>query len=327
MLSALVEDLQRVDGCEVWTMLDQHCPAPLGHVCHRLHGKPVETNEQFQELAHRTDATLIIAPETGGVLAQLGRAVLGCGGRLLGCTPAFVDLTADKKALGELWRLNGVPTPALIEPADYPGFPVVLKPRDGAGSEATFLIRDQQSWQRCWHEEVPRFSDPETLATGGPDYNRYIVQPFVHGHPASVSFLMGPGAMVPLVPATQELSKDGRLRYLGGRLPLAPDLAQRALRLAERALRVAAGATPQAVGYVGVDLILGADETGDRAIEINPRLTTSYLGLRRHFQGSLAQELLNVFSGRASGEMRWQAGSESWSVPLSPMPGAACKLV
>ena len=47
-------------------------------------------------------------------------------------------------------------------------------------------------------------------------------------------------------------------------------------------------------GFVGVDLILGADAEGreDLAIEINPRLTTSYVGLRALLHGNLAGLML-----------------------------------
>jgi predicted ATP-grasp superfamily ATP-dependent carboligase len=34
------------------------------------------------------------------------------------------------------------------------------------------------------------------------------------------------------------------------------------------------------LGYLGVDLVLGPNASTDKVIEINPRLTTSYVGLR-----------------------------------------------
>ena len=56
-----------------------------------------------------------------------------------------------------------------------------------------------------------------------------------------------------------------------------------------------------AVGYLGVDLVLGADAagSGDRVIEINPRLTTSYVGLRESLDGNLAAAMLAVAQGEA----------------------------
>jgi predicted ATP-grasp superfamily ATP-dependent carboligase len=51
---------------------------------------------------------------------------------------------------------------------------------------------------------------------------------------------------------------------------------------------------PTPLGYLGVDLVLGDDPSGadDRVIEINPRLTTSYVGLRAAALCNLAEAML-----------------------------------
>ena len=50
---------------------------------------------------------------------------------------------------------------------------------------------------------------------------------------------------------------------------------------------------PGLSGYVGVDVVLGNDGR-DWAIEINPRLTTSYVGLRALAGFNLAEAMLAV---------------------------------
>ena len=109
--------------------------------------------------------------------------------------------------------------------------------------------------------------------------DQLIVQPFVPGRPVSVAFLAGTESLVALPAAEQCLSPDGRIAYLGGRLPLDANLQDRAHRLAELAVR----AVPGLAGYFGVDLgtCASADGRDDEIIEINPRLTTSYVGLRK----------------------------------------------
>src|SRR6185295_10816789 len=103
------------------------------------------------------------------------------------------------------------------------------------------------------------------------------LQECVAGTAASIAFLCGPAGNMPLVPVLQLLSDDGRYKYLGGELPIAPHLAQRAVTLGRRAV----DCVPGLLGYIGVDLVLGdaGDGSRDFAIEINPRLTTSYVGL------------------------------------------------
>src|SRR5262249_15605905 len=134
----------------------------------------------------------------------------------------------------------------------------------------------------------------------------FVLQPFAPGRPASVAFLLGPGQEVALPPASQHLSDEGRFRYEGGTLPLPPELAGRAVRLGLRAVR----AVPELRGYVGVVLVRGeaADGSGDRVIEITPRLTTSYLGLRALARTNLAGALLRAVRGEPVGPLAWHPG-------------------
>jgi hypothetical protein len=180
------------------------------------------------------------------------------------------------------------------EPTECDGFPVVWKPNDGCGSTATFLIRDRF--------ELASAKASLAAECGGP----MILQQFVPGRAASVALLIGAAGIFPLVPCFQHLSDDGRFRYLGGRLPIPPALAERAVRLAMRAVE----AVPRLRGYVGVDLVLGdaADGSEDYAIEINPRLTTSYVGLRELADFNIAEALLNVAGGRRPGKLKWKPG-------------------
>ena len=125
----------------------------------------------------------------------------------------------------------------------------------------------------------------------------------LNGLAASVALLIGPGECIALLAVAQHLSNDGRFHYLGGCLPLAPDLDERARRLAGRAVHAVEGLA----GYVGVDLVLGAASDGseDVAIEINPRLTTSYIGLRRLAQTNLADAMLRIADADAP-LIRWR---------------------
>jgi predicted ATP-grasp superfamily ATP-dependent carboligase len=54
------------------------------------------------------------------------------------------------------------------------------------------------------------------------------------------------------------------------------------------------------VGFVGVDLVLGREPDGseDVVIEVNPRLTTSYVGLRAATRANLASAMWDAAEGR-----------------------------
>jgi predicted ATP-grasp superfamily ATP-dependent carboligase len=306
MLAALAADFAAIAELDVHTLLLPTLPAIAGVRCER-HGGEDEEGE-FARLVERTDAALVIAPEFDGWLERRSRQVLARGRRLFGCSADAIALTGDKLALARHWKNRGVPTPETIEgvgqaflparldvaPGRQECLPHVLKPRHGAGSVATKLITDPAEWQPAWHEaqaEMP---------------GSFIVQPFCPGRAASVALLIGSNHTVALEPAEQLLSHDGRFHYLGGRFPLAKEEADRARHLARRAVEGIAGLA----GYVGVDLILGraADGSEDRAIEINPRPTTSYIGLRRRASVNLATVWLDLLKGASPPQIEWMSG-------------------
>jgi predicted ATP-grasp superfamily ATP-dependent carboligase len=286
MRDAVAADFARLPGVEVV----------------RLDSAAEEDNEELIGLhAGRCDWTVLIAPELGGELERCCWSVWKSGGRLLGPGPEAVRLTSDKLALAEHWRTHGVPTPATTdrEPTPCEHFPVVWKPRDGAGSTATFLLRDALDVARAKaHLAADGHSGP------------MILQEFVPGRAASVAFLCGPHGNVPLPPAFQVLSDDGRFKYLGGELPVPEDASGRVVAVAARALTC----VPDLLGYVGVDVVLGdaADGSRDVAVEINPRLTTSYVGLRAHAGFNLAGAMLAVASGDPFPPPVWRPGRVRW---------------
>lgn len=285
MAQALAEDFVRA-GASVELLWDRRLPpSPAG--CQVV---PIATAEQRDAaLAERTatvDWTLVVAPELGGTLLSVGDLIDQCGGRRLGPSREFVAVASDKHRTALALEAAGLPVPAgrLLEagqrlPRDFQ-YPAVCKPCDGAGSyEVRFIPRAGGA-----EGPQPRAGVPRRL-------ERYCA-----GLPASVAVLCGPGAFVPLAPCRQRLLSDGSFAYQGGEWPLAPALVERAQHLAVEAV----SAIPGALGYVGVDVVLGADAQGrgDVIIEINPRVTTSYVGLRAAYDGNLAQAMCDVAAGR-----------------------------
>jgi predicted ATP-grasp superfamily ATP-dependent carboligase len=236
----------------------------------------------LQHWSARSDWTVVIAPETGGALARRVEVVEKAGGRLLGPSAKWVQVAAHKTETLQQLAAAGVATPRLLRSLDaaiYPDdYPLVIKPVDGAGSLGLERL------------ELPVTDHP---AVDTPD--QWHVEAWVAGVPASVSLLCR-GQETIVLPAGQQCFSGGlHGHYLGGRMPLSQPWRDRAERLAQKAIR----ALPGAWGFVGVDLILGNAEDGshDVVLEVNPRLTTSYVGLRELLDQNLAEIMLCLAEG------------------------------
>ena len=298
MLRAVAKDLAQIPGALVRTLLNP-CFASPPPGCHAETLHPDDEERTFRRLARWADFSLIIAPEFDGLLHTRCRWVEEEKGQLFGPSSQAVSCCADKLTLSCRLRASGVPMPECCPASQCDlRFPVICKPRCGAGSQATFLVGDRADLAKV----------VETAAQEG-WAGEMMCQRFVPGYAASVAFLIGPKETLALVPAAQHLSEDGRFRYGGGSVPLAAELAERAIRVARSAVDSVSGLR----GYIGVDVVLG--ET-DWVMEINPRLTTSYLGLRALAEANLGEMMVRIVRGEKSGPPPWRPGVVHFS-PLA----------
>ena len=272
MRRSIAADFAAVPGnsVRVTVTLDSRLPADPGP----WQTEPIAPGEyadRLRELGQAADSTVLIAPETSGILAGLTRDLARDGVQLLGSTANAVELSADKSRLAarlEALSIDTPPTWIIVPSAGLPidvEYPAVLKPVDGAGSVDTFLLADAQS--------LP----PAALAMPVA-----VLQPFVPGTPMSASFLVGPGGQAWLIGVgIQRMAvRDGRFNYLGGTMPIP---CPNAVPQLKRALE----AVPGLRGFVGVDFIWNAANGRAMILEINPRPTTSYVGLSRLLPGGL----------------------------------------
>jgi tyramine---L-glutamate ligase len=246
---------------------------------------PREHEEVYLSLLKRCDAALIVAPETNGILAELTARAEMAGVPLLGSSASAAALAGDKAGCSLLiFPQMDLPAPKthIVSLVDVPraaeemGYPLVIKPIDGAGSEGVYRI-GCLSDLRMALPMIRRVTSHEHI----------LLQSLADGIHASVSLLVTKDRRLPLSLNRQLMKAGLQFQYLGSQVPFYHNLGECALNLACNA----ASLIPGLNGYVGVDLVLGDDEA--QLIEVNPRLTTSYIGLRQVAQINLAQAIWN----------------------------------
>jgi predicted ATP-grasp superfamily ATP-dependent carboligase len=132
------------------------------------------------------------------------------------------------------------------------------------------------------------------------------------GQPIGVSCLIGPSGVVPYAALVQRFSLRPLSGYVGGGPLRSANEQRRAEGLAVRAVEALLRRDPGAAraGWVGVDMILGdrPDGLDDRVLEVNPRVTTSFVGLAAAAPASLVRAIVDAAAGREIGPTALPAG-------------------
>ena len=231
-------------------------------------------------LSRECDAGIIIAPDEQ--LAGLTR-VLESNTVNLGSPSAAVARCADKLTTTELLRADGILVPRIYSRAELSELEddaeqqYVRKPRFGCASDDIFVVRKSAL------AELPSAPDREVIITE-----------FISGTDISSSSIVGRSAVLPLTINQQYIRKDGaRLRYAGGVVPyaIARETANEVMHISERVARLLG-----CKGYVGIDFVLNS---ANRAyvVDVNPRPTTSIVGIARILNYNIAELLVRAKLG------------------------------
>ena len=276
MRDAVARDLLRAGDCAVSVAAGPQAPeVPAG--ARALRPAPAGSAADFvAQQARLHDRVWVIAPETGGVLAQLQRVV--AAERWLGCDAAAIALSSSKRATLTHAAAHGVTTPLAFaqSPATRRW---VVKPDDGAGTMAT----------RLHNTHAAARDDVETRRYRG---ETAVLEAWVAGEPLSLSLLCGAGRVELLSVNRQQLAIDavGVVSFIGVQTNALPrdDARIGTLRSWAQAL---ASAVPGLHGYVGIDLVWH-HQRGPVLIEINPRVTMAYVGLSDALARNIAAAVL-----------------------------------
>lgn len=281
MRDALLMDLAELPDIEITTTHDARLPmAEYGLSISVGHRDDVW--QIWGECIAAADAVWLIAPEAAGVLTRLTAMVNGQHKTLLGSSIEAVRLAASKYATCRALQAAGVNAVSTYTfddwPQNNPG-PWVAKADDGAGCENSGHFESSAAllnWMRQGREST------------------HIIQPYQKGIPASISMLCHEGCAWLLSCNTQKIMLQkyspeiARFNYTGSVLN---GMTRHWLSFEKIASQVA-HIVPGLSGYVGVDVVV--DDGQVHVLEINPRLTTSYAGLRRATGCNVARMVIDL---------------------------------
>lgn len=282
MRDALLSDLSALLDVELTTTYDLRLKAPL-YGCQAI---PIQMQDDvwqvWAECIQQADAVWLITPETGGLLTRLTKLVAQYNKPLLGCSVTAVEIASSKlltcKTLSDA-GIATLPTYHFAEwlqcrPEAVDGW--VAKMDDGAGCEESAYFRDATALSE-WMQSRK---------------STHVIQAYQPGQPASISMLCRHGQAWLLSCNLQKISiVQGRFCYSGS---VINGMAEH-WGAFEGIVQQVAQALPGLAGYVGIDLIVGTDDS-ILVLEINPRLTTSYVGLHSAIKYNPAQLVLELLN-------------------------------
>lgn len=234
---------------------------------------------RFAELCRAADAAYVIAPELDGELLRRVTAAQALSRRCLNASISAVDLCGDKWEFFQHCQQAGIPTietERLRGSGDSAfGWPRVAKLRFGAGSQLMQLLTPEMDWPQ--RDLTDRHAE-------------LLLQPYVSGSAISVAALVGADHRYELFPvADQFIDPERGFEYGGGRVPSQWDSAT-VRQLAGRVIE----SIPGLSGYVGIDLLIpDSNPAQPLFVEVNPRLTTSYIGYRALCRGNIVRHWLD----------------------------------
>lgn len=294
MLRCIVADF-RAAGHQVTALLDSRLhklepPLEANYTAQVLYIE--ETKKILTNLAANNDALYVIAPETDQILQSYVQLVEKTGSISLNSQSDTIKKVADKTLLYENLQKNSCPTPKTLtlnttdnlqlikRTTSQLNYPLIFKPADSTGCSGISLVENSPNIEKALTQIKATSTNP-----------RFIVQEHIKGTPTSVSLFTNNKKTMAVTLNKQQinLAETGAVsNYAGGCVPFEHQKKTEALAAAKRAVASFEGLR----GYVGVDLVMGPDQA--YILDVNARLTTSYIGVRQVVGFNVAQTLIDT---------------------------------
>jgi predicted ATP-grasp superfamily ATP-dependent carboligase len=236
---------------------------------------PKDFNQEIGRLAPSCDVGLVIAPDN---LLPRFTMILEQHTHNLGCGSMSAAVCANKVQTAKILRSHSIPVPDEATSGMR-----VIKPVNGCGAQGVRLS-DQPAGAAEFGQQ---YIDGEHLSVS-------LVGNRVAGE-ACLYFSGSPPLVLALNRQSIEIGNDGVFHYRGGETPVSHPRSDEIIQTATRAAGVLG-----CQGYCGVDVVVS-----DRVyvVDVNPRITTSLVGIAACMREEIAEILVAASKGGAPEEV------------------------
>ncbi|MFO7796915.1 MAG: ATP-grasp domain-containing protein [Promethearchaeati archaeon] len=303
MLRSIVDDFKYLD-LEVISLLDNRIRF-LSEILDIDSIKYVESEDdykkEFLSRVKESEYCFIIAPEFSNILSELSQIVIKNNKKLLSVNLKGIEIASSKYKTYKYFLSHHLKTPEtyliplkneyplkkyIIDKFKQIGAPIIIKPDDGVGAESIIKIENESELNRLLDNFESSFEKGRN----------YIIQKFIRGKNSSISLLNSIKKEKRIKPIILSINTQNiqinetnkASEYLGGETPI--EKFEEKKRLLEKILKKVK--FTEFGGLYGIDFIL--KDTEIFFLEINPRLTTSYIGIRKILTKNPVKFLMNL---------------------------------
>jgi len=224
---------------------------------------------EIERLAPACDMGLVIAPDY--LLARYTQ-ILEQNTHNLGCGFMTIALCANKVRTGKILHSHGIPVPAEVTTGKR-----VIKPVKGCGAQGVRIAESPAGEGEFSQQYIE-----------GEHFSVSLVASRVIGD-ACAYFTGNPPLILAVNRQLIGHAEDGAISYLGGETPVHPAREAEIIEVAKKAVSVLG-----CQGYCGVDVVV-ADKV--YVVDVNPRITTSLVGIAR----CMKEEIAEILEGASKG--------------------------
>lgn len=290
MRDALLNDLAQLDYHIIITLDSRLIPPVNCDECVLVNDKD-NVWKIWEAQMQLADAVWIIAPETNGYLNKLSQMSANYKVITLGCRPLAIDAFSSKLTtflICEQFDIKTIPT------YTYKNLPTInskclAKPIDGAGCDDIYCFENSIELSNWMIQNNKQQS--------------HIIQPYVDGISASISCVMYSGTAFVISCNKQMVTCTNNKLGFGG---IVVNDMQDYWAAFDALAQQLAQSIPDLQGFVGIDVIVQNEKV--LLVEVNPRLTTAYVGLRQASGINVAEMVINTLTNvpftRPTGERK-----------------------